>query len=59
MTAEEVSAMEAGGPPPEANGVTNGAGSKRKAENGVKSETPTKRVKSDEEDDEDDADEDG
>ena len=48
----------------ESHGITNGGGSaKRKAGDmsGVKNETPTKRIKSDEEedDDEDDQDEDG
>lgn len=64
LTAEEVSQMEAKAADGDeaakealgTNGTTNGSvstGSKRKADGG-KSETPTKKVKSDEEDDEDD-----
>jgi nuclear transcription factor Y, alpha len=72
LTADEVNAMEAkaaGGDKAAqealglpTNGTTNGSvstGSKRKAD-GTKTETPTKKVKSDEEeDDEDDAEDDG
>ena len=62
LTAEEVSQMEAGGGLPEgSNGEMkpNGSATKRKAGemngNGdMKSETPTKKIKSDDDEDEDD-----
>jgi len=69
LTADEVASMEAkAGGPDGANGettdkveLTNGSGKRKAGEAGVgKEETPTKKIKSDEEDDdEDDGDDDG
>jgi hypothetical protein len=64
LTAEEVSQLEnKDGANGHAEGMeTNGGGMKRKADSlggaGVKSETPTKKVKSDEEDEDDDEEQD-